>query len=124
MRMRKKKNLAERLQTVSDYLFISEIDYTERNFTTAANEKEYIDFATWFTTSKPLFLEIGCGKGKFACEYAKAHPEINLVAVEKSANVIVAACEMAKEMELDNLKFKTVANLIALNILSTSSLNF
>ena len=47
MRMRKKKNLAERLQAVSDYLFISEIDYTERNFTTAANEKEFIDFSAW-----------------------------------------------------------------------------
>ena len=105
MRMRKKKNLAERLAAVSDYLFISDIDYTERNFTTAANEKEYIDFSYWFKSEKPLFLEIGCGKGKFACEYAKSHPEINLVAVEKSANVIVAACEMAKEMELDNVKF-------------------
>ena len=89
--MRKKKNLAERLAAVSDYLFISDIDYSERNFTTAANEKDYIDFAAWFKTEKPLFLEIGCGKGKFACEYAKSHPEINLVAVEKSANVIVAA---------------------------------
>ncbi len=105
MRMRKKKNLAERLAAVSDYLFISEIDYTERNFATAANEKEYIDFSEWFETQKPLFLEIGCGKGKFACEYAKSHPEINLIAVEKSANVIVAACEMAKEMDLKNLKF-------------------
>jgi len=105
MRMRKKKNLAERLQAVCDYLFISEIDYTERNFTTAAEEKEYIDFNSWFKEEKPLFLEIGCGKGKFSCEYAKVHPEINLIAVEKSANVIVAACEMAREMELDNLKF-------------------
>ncbi len=105
MRMRKKKNLAERLEAVSDYLFVSEIDITERNFSTAVNEKEYIDFSKWFKSEKPLFLEIGCGKGKFACEYAKSHPEINLIAVEKSANVIVAACETAKEMELDNLKF-------------------
>ena len=105
MRMRKKKNLSERLEAVSDYLFISEIEFSERNFTTAINDKEYIDFSAWFKTEKPLFLEVGCGKGKFACEYAKSHPEINLIAVEKSANVIVAACEMAKEMGLSNLKF-------------------
>lgn len=103
--MRKKKNLEERLERVSDLLFISNIDYDERNFATAKNKKEYIDFDGWFQKKQPLYLEIGCGKGKFACEYAKAHPEINLIAVERTANVIVKACETAKEMGLENLKF-------------------
>ena len=103
MRMRKKKNLEERLQAVSDLLFIS--DLQDRNFSTAANQKEFIEFDGWFAKKQPLFLEVGCGKGKFACEYAKAHPQINLIAVEKSANVIVAACEYAKELGLENLKF-------------------
>lgn len=103
MRMRKKKYLEERLQAVSDYLYI--INTEDRNFNTAVLEKEYIDFQKWFGNSNPIYLEIGCGKGKFACEYAKAHPEINIIAVEKSANVIVIACEMAKEMGLLNLKF-------------------
>jgi tRNA (guanine-N7-)-methyltransferase len=103
--MRKKKNLSGRLEAVADMLFISDIDVAERDFKTACKNKEYIDFNAWFNNDKPLYLEIGCGKGKFACEYAKAHPEINLIAVEKSANVIVAACETAKEMGLENLKF-------------------
>ncbi len=103
MRMRKKKNLEERLTAVSDYLFV--INTLDRNFNTAILEKEYIDIENWFGNSKPIYLEIGCGKGKFACEYAAAHPEVNVIAVEKSANVIVIACEMAKAMGLDNLKF-------------------
>ena len=100
MRMRKKKHLEERLAAVGNYLFISDIK--DRNFNTAIKEKEYIDLNEWFGTDKPIYLEIGCGKGKFACEYAKAHPEINLVAVEKSGNVLVEACETAKEENIEN----------------------
>lgn len=103
MRMRRKKNLEERLEAVSDYLFIS--NFEDRNFNTAKEKKEYIDFAGWFGEEKTIYLEIGCGKGKFACEYAKNNPDINLIAVEKSGNVIVEACEKAKEMGLKNLKF-------------------
>ena len=103
MRMRKKKNLEERLLSVSDILFTSDID--DRNFNTAKNKKEYIDIEKWFGRRAPVFLEIGCGKGKFACEFAKANPEINLIALEKSGNVIVEACEKAKEQKITNLKF-------------------
>lgn len=103
MRMRRKKNLEERLAAVSDYLFQS--NFEDRNFNTAKDKKEYIDFDGWFGSNKPLYLEIGCGKGKFACEYAAQNPDINLIAVEKSGNVIVEACEKAQEMGLTNLKF-------------------
>lgn len=103
MRMRKKKYLEDRLEAVSDILF--KIDTIDRNFNTAILEKEYIDFEKWFGNSNPIFLEIGCGKGRFAVEFAKSHPEINVLAVEKSANVIVGACEIAKEEKADNLRF-------------------
>lgn len=107
MRMRKKKNLQERLSAVGDYLYISDCD--DRNFKTAVNNKDYIDFDAWFGTKKPLYLDVGCGKGKFACEYAAAHPNINLIAVEKEANVIVAACELAQKMNLKNVRFIKVS---------------
>ena len=103
MRMRRKKNLEDRLSMVADYLFVG--DFEDRNFNTAKDKKEYIDLDSWFDTNKPLYLEIGCGKGKFACEYAAMNPDINFLAVEKSANVIVEACEKAKEAGLKNLKF-------------------
>ena len=103
MRMRKKKYLEDRLLAVSDILF--KIDTVDRNFNTAVLQKEYINFEEWFGNTNPIYLEIGCGKGKFAVEYAKAHPEINVLAVEKSANVIVGACEIAKEENASNLRF-------------------
>ena len=103
MRMRRKRNLDERLAFVSDYLF--RIDVDDRNFNTAIQEKEYLDLEKWFGRMAPLYLEIGCGKGKFAVEFAEKHPEINVLAVEKTANVIVMACELAKEKGLTNLKF-------------------
>ena len=103
MRMRKKKHLEERLEAVRNILFISNIE--DRNFRKAANVKEYIDLEKWFSKSRPLFLEIGCGKGKFSCEFAKQNPDINLIAVEKSGNVIVEACETAKKEGIENLRF-------------------
>ena len=103
MRMRKKKNLEERLSEVSDILYTDAL--TDRNFNTAVNEKKYIDLDSWFEASQPLYLEIGCGKGKFACEFAEKNPNINLLAVEKSGNVLVEACEAAKKANLKNLRF-------------------
>ena len=103
MRMRKKKYLNERLAAVSDILFISDIE--DRNFNTAILQKEYLDLDKWFGNSNPLYLEVGCGKGRFACDFAEQNPHINLIAVEKSGNVITAACEEAKKRGLENLKF-------------------
>lgn len=103
MRMRKKKYLDKRLEAVSDILYIS--DFEDRNFNTAIEKKDYIDLENWFGNDKPIHLEIGCGKGRFACEYAKSHPEINLIAVEKSGNVITVGCEMAKAESIENLRF-------------------
>ncbi len=103
MRMRKKKYLEDRLESVSDILF--KINTIDRNFSTAILEKEYLDLQKWFGNPNPIYLEIGCGKGKFAVEYAKLHPEINVLAVEKSANVIVGACEIAKNEKAENLRF-------------------
>ena len=101
--MRKKKYLEERLNAVSDILF--RIDTDDRNFNTAILEKEYINLADWFGNNNPIYLEIGCGKGGFAAEFTKRNPDINLIALEKSANVIVGACEIAKNENIPNLRF-------------------
>ena len=103
MRMRKKKHLEKRLEECSDYIFF--IDREDRNFQTAIQNKEYINLQKIFGNSNPVHLEIGCGKGGFACEIAKQNPDINFLAVEKASNVIVKAAEDAKSMELKNLYF-------------------
>lgn len=103
MRMRRKKHLDERLSSVSDILLSGE--HEDRNFDTAILEKEYIDINDWFGNNNPVYLEIGCGKGRFAVRYAKRHKDINLIAVEKDANVIVSACELCIEENVSNLRF-------------------
>ena len=103
MRIRKKKHLAERLDCVSEILLVLESE--DRNFNTSVEKKEYYDFAAFFGNDNPVFLEIGCGKGRFAINYALSHPKINLIAVEKESNVIVSACEGALEKEVENLVF-------------------
>lgn len=103
MRMRKKKNLEERLEAVGDRLLVFERDSLD--FRKAEDTVEYIDYKKVFKNDNPVFLEIGCGKGKFASEFSVANPDVNLIAVEKSANVIVTACENANRLDINNLVF-------------------
>ena len=42
-----------------------------------------------------MHIELGCGKGRFTVEAAMAAPRVLMVALEKSANVIVIALERA-----------------------------
>lgn len=102
MRMRKKKYLEERLAECDNIIKLFSDD---RNFLTAIEKKEYIDTEALFGNSNPVVLEVGCGKGKFACELAKQNPDINILAMEKVANVIVAASENAKREGLTNVVF-------------------
>ena len=64
MRMRKKKYLEERLAECDNIIKLFSDD---RNFLTAIEKKEYIDTEALFGNSNPVVLEVGCGKGKFAC---------------------------------------------------------
>ena len=103
MRMRRKKHLEERLDACSD--IIISMYREDRNFSTSVQKKEYIDTEKLFGNKNPVYLEIGCGKGKFASELAKKNPGINILAVEKTSNVIVDAAERAKAEKILNLKF-------------------
>lgn len=100
--MRKKKHLDERLAECNNLLTLISDD---SNFLTAIEKKEYIDTKALFGNDNPVVLEIGCGKGKFACELAKRNPDINVLALEKCANVLVIACENAMKENVTNLRF-------------------
>lgn len=103
MRMRRKARLDERLAAceASGKLLILNVD--DRHFQRAVVEKEYLDFEGLFGNKNPVVLEIGAGKGQFCCELANREPNINIVAVEKSSNVIVDAAEKAISLGLPNL---------------------
>lgn len=63
------------------------------------------NWAGLFQNSHPIHVEIGCGKGKFIHELAKANPTINYIGIEKFDSVIVRALEKSLEQPYPNLKF-------------------
>ena len=52
-----------------------------------------------------LWVEVGCGKGKFTAETAQANPDVLLIAVERCREAMVVAMEKAKSMGLTNVFF-------------------
>lgn len=44
---------------------------------------ERMDLALLFATPQPLEVELGCGDASFLAEYARQHPEINFLGVER-----------------------------------------
>ena len=95
--MRKKKHSEERLAACGKYIFNSEKIESER----------------------PVYLEIGAGKGRFACAMAKRHSDVNYFAMERVTDCVVLAAERAASGEygeLSNLKFviDTADNLLHL----------
>ncbi|MBQ1962782.1 MAG: tRNA (guanosine(46)-N7)-methyltransferase TrmB [Clostridia bacterium] len=95
MRMRRKKHGAERIAACSAILI-------------EQNSAETVDPASFFSVSRPLHLEIGCGKGDFAVGMAAKHPDCNFIAMERVPDVACIALEKAmaaKDSRPDNLRF-------------------
>ena len=52
-----------------------------------------------------LWVEVGCGKGKFTAETAQSNPHVLLIAVERCREAMVVAMEKAKARGLTNVFF-------------------
>ena len=128
MRMRRKRNLDGRIESCKQVLVRLEGD----DFYTIppSQRTDIIDFETTFGNANPLALEIGCGKGGFAVQFAQMHPETNLIAVEKLSNVIVEACEKAiqnnapKNLQFANCSAENLIYFLPPNSVETIYLNF
>ena len=95
MRMRKKKNSESRLLACEKYLFNTDGGIIDPN--TAMGE-EY----------GKVFLEIGAGKGGFACAMAERHSDTAYYAMERVTDCVVLCAEKANSGEfgeLNNLRF-------------------
>ena len=92
MRMRKKPNLEPRMAACAPWQIP---DPSERK-------------GAW-RSLKPgcaaLWVEIGCGKGKFTVETAQANPEVLVIAIERCREAMVMAMEKARDMGLTNVFF-------------------
>lgn len=103
MRMKRKKNLDERINASGDYLTIMKND--SLNFNDAVHENHLISLKELFGNDKPVYLEIGSGKGQFGYTFAKLNPDKNILCVERNRNVLILAIDSARAMGLDNIRF-------------------
>lgn len=92
MRMRKRPNLAPRMENCAHLLIDSPESLRGR-------------WLESFPGYSELHLELGCGKGRFTVDTAQAEPDILFVAVEKVADAMVIAMERVKERGLNNVRF-------------------
>ena len=92
MRMRRMKNLEPRMEKCAAYRI-------------AAPEQMQGKWRDLKPNATALWVEVGCGKGKFTAETAAANPDVLLIAVERCREAMVVAMEKAKAMELKNVFF-------------------
>ncbi len=107
MRMHKKGHLEDRISACGDIVTVA--DLSDKNMKRAALTPDYLPFNELFGNDNPVYLEIGCGKGKFVCEMAKKNPCVNFAAVEKISNVLIEALERAKQEAIKNVYFLNCA---------------
>lgn len=120
MRQRRLKDLDEKLKDLSPYLDgdgRQNKGMWRRVFARAKIDSDWnlsvMEYENVFTLdgmenelSEPgyeLCLEIGCGKGKFISEKAKAEKDSMFIGIEGHESVIVRAAEKARDMNLWNL---------------------
>ena len=95
MRMRKKKHSDERLSACSNFLYEHE------------GEPMADPSKPFGKEGGKVFLEIGAGKGAFACGMASRHTDACYYAMERVTDCVVIAAERAASVEggIPNLKF-------------------
>ena len=92
MRMRKKPNLEPRMEACSAW----QVKDAE------AHRGAWRDLMPDCTA---LWVEVGCGKGKFTAETAQANPGVLMIALERCREAMVMAMEKARDMGLKNVFF-------------------
>ena len=92
MRMRKKPNLIPRMEKCAA------VQVTEPK-TRRGRWRETLP------ECREIWLELGCGKGRFTAGTAGAYPDIMLLAVERVADAMVTGMERVCEMGIGNVRF-------------------
>ena len=82
MRMRRMKNLEPRMAACGDYRI-------------AEPQLKKGQWRSLKADATALWVEVGCGKGKFTAETAAANPDVLLIAVERCREAMVVAMEKA-----------------------------
>ena len=90
MRMRRMKNLESRMAACADLRITNPADFKGK-------------WSSLKDDCTALWVEVGCGKGKFTAETAQANPDVLLIAVERCREAMVVAMEKAQAMGLKNV---------------------
>lgn len=97
MRMRKRPNLEPRMEKCAE-LMIDRPEELQGRWKTAGQK-------IMGREAEKLYLELGCGKGRFTVDTAGSLPEVFYIALEKVPDAMIIAMERAAERNLDNLRF-------------------
>ena len=92
MRMRKKPNLIPRMERCSA------VQITQPESLKGRWLQEFPDYNS-------LYLELGCGKGRFTAETAKTLPDTLIIAVERVKDAMVVGMERVCAEKLENVRF-------------------
>lgn len=97
MRMRKRSNLAPRMEKCAELMVDAPEEWKGRWKDAAENRMG--------RKAEKLYLELGCGKGRFTVDTAESLPEVLYIAIEKVPDAMIIAMERARERGLQNLRF-------------------
>ena len=92
MRMRKRHNLEPRMEKCAGYIIKD---------STAHCGRWMQDFPGY----EKLYVELGCGKGRFTADTAASMPDTLFLAIEKVPDAMIIAMERIRDRELENVRF-------------------
>lgn len=95
MRMRKKPNLIPRMEKCA------RVQIKQPKALFGGWRSEFSDY-------KDLWLEIGCGKGRFTAGTAKENPDVMLLALEKVEDAMVIGMELVDGEGISNVRFISI----------------
>ena len=98
MRLRKIKNIEEKIKNYSDIIVFDAVSKKGK-------------WNSQFKNENPIYLEIGMGKGKFLLEHARLNPNINYIGCQLSDSVIYKAAEKAEKAKQE----ENITNLLMIN---------
>ena len=92
MRMRKRRNLSPRMEKCAELLIENGSE----------NKGKWRELYPEFDN---IYIELGCGKGRFTADTAETMPKTLLLAVELVADCMIVAMERIKERGIENVRF-------------------
>lgn len=82
-----------------------------------------------FNNNNPIYLELGCGRGKFISDMAELNPDINFIGIDLKDEVLVRALRSVEAKEVENVRLipmdiTTIPDVFAKDEISRIYINF